>query len=142
MVKASRRVLTTWGAWRKPAFPTLEEVTYAVYNLLTEEERRSEYERLVHESGRAAAEIVFWPFDRTNAATVDEAKITIPTLTVAGTQDRITPASVVRKVGRKYAKGGTFHEFPDHAHWVLGEPGWEDVAAYCSNWIAQILGEH
>jgi len=135
VVKTFRRVLTSWAFWRRPTFPTLKEAAYAVYNLLPPDEHDAEYGRLVHESGRAAAEIAFWLFDGSNAAKVDENTITYPTLTIAGTQDNITPASVVRKVGRKYATNGDFHEFPNHAHWVLGEPGWEDVANHCLKWI-------
>jgi len=139
VVKTFRRILTTWAFWRHPTFPTAEEANYAVYNLLNDQQRAYEYGRLVHESGRAAAEIAFWLLDGSNAAAVDEKKITCPTLTIAGTQDHITPASVVRKVGKKYSKNGTFHEFADHSHWVLGEPGWEDVATFCANWIESTL---
>ncbi len=30
----------------------------------------------------------------------------------------------------------TYRELPDHAHWVLGEPGWEDVARIVADWLA------
>jgi len=140
VVKTFRRVLTTWGFWKRPTFPTFEEACYAVYNLVPEADRQDEYANLVHESGRAAAEIAFWLLDRQRATTVDETKITIPTLTVAGTQDHITPASVVRKIAKKYRRcGGDFKEFPNHAHWVLGEPEWEEVADYCLHWTDDTL---
>lgn len=140
VVKTFRRVLTTWGFWKRPTFPTFEEACYAVYNLVPESERQTEYANLVHESGRAAAEIAFWLLDPQKASRVDETKITIPTLTVAGTQDHITPASVVRRVAKKYRnKGGDFKEFSNHAHWVLGEPGWEEVAEFCLKWIEETL---
>jgi dipeptidyl aminopeptidase/acylaminoacyl peptidase len=44
----------------------------------------------------------------------------------------------VRKVARKY--NASYHEFPDHAHWLLGEPGWEDVAEYIASWLERAVG--
>lgn len=130
VVRAFARTLTTWGFWRKPTFPTLGEATYAVYNRLDEAAGRAQYARLVHDSGRVAAEIAFWLLDARHAARVRP--MACPTLTIGAAHDRITPASVVRKVGRRH---GDYHQFPDNAHWVLGEPGWRDVAAYCADWI-------
>ena len=34
-------------------------------------------------------------------------------------EDHITPASVVRKVARKYKAVSTYKEFENHAHWVI-----------------------
>lgn len=49
----------------------------------------------------------------------------------------ITPASVVRQIARKY--GATYKEFPNHAHSVLSEPGWEEVARYAADWLKEAL---
>ena len=77
--------------------------------------------------------------DRKSASRVDSAKITCPMLVIAGEQDKITPPSVVRRVAEKYSAVTTFKEFPDHAHWIIGEPGWQDVAEYSSDWMNQVL---
>jgi hypothetical protein len=37
-------------------------------------------------------------------------------------------------VAHKY-KDASFKQFDDHAHWVLGEPGWQDVAENVSDWL-------
>ena len=66
---------------------------------------------------------------------MDESQVKCPVLVVAGGQDRITPAAVVRKVAVKYARTGTYKEFPEHAHWVLAEPGWQEVAGYVHKWL-------
>ena len=70
---------------------------------------------------------------------MDESKVTCPVLVVAGTEDRITPASVVRKVADKYKAVSTYKEFPDHAHWVIGEPGWQEIAEHVSDWLNHVL---
>ena len=133
VIRSFRGALLRWGFWRKPHRPSYDEAVYAMMHLLSAEERRKAYADYVHESGRAAFEIGFWLFDRRRAAEVDEGKVTCPVLVVAGGQDRITPEPVVRKVAAKY--GAHYKAFPEHAHWVLREKGWEDVAGYVLRWM-------
>ena len=90
---------------------------------------------MVHDSGRAIFEIGYWMFDSQGAARVDAAKVTCPVLVLTGAQDRITPVSVVRKIARKYRAVATCKVYDYHAHWILGEPGWEEVAKYALAWV-------
>ena len=107
--------------------------------LLPIEEQREVFDRSVYESGRAASEIGFWVLDRRKAAKVDESKVTCPVLVIAGAKDRATPPSVVRKVADKYRTVSVYKEFSNHSHWVVGEPGWQEVAEYISDWLNQVL---
>jgi pimeloyl-ACP methyl ester carboxylesterase len=127
--------LTRWGFWRRPLIQTFDEAVYGMLHLLSREDQQATYDRFVHESGRAATEIGFWIFDRKKAAYVDQRLVTCPVLVVSGAQDRITPASVSRRVAAKYESVSTHREFPDHAHWVIAEPGWEEIAEYVSGWL-------
>ncbi len=135
------RIMTTWAFWKRPTRLTYEEAVYSMMHLLPEDERRQTYEQLVFESGRAAFEIGFWLLDPRGAARVDESRIGCPVLVVAGAEDRITPASVVRKVALKYGKRATYREFPNHAHWVLGEPGRQEIVEYVEAWLHSVLTE-
>lgn len=135
VIKTFKSSLFRWGFWRRPTMPTFNEACYSMMHLLTPEEQREAYGRFVHEAGRATTEIGLWPFDCKGAARVDETKVQCPVLVISGGRDRITPAKVVRKVGIKYAATGTYKEFPEHAHWVLAESGWQDVAGYIHKWL-------
>jgi len=135
VVRSFGSILTTWGGWRKPMRQTFSEAVYSILHLLPRNEQVEVYERFVYESGRAACEIGFWMLDPRGASRVDESKITCPVLVVAGAQDRITPKYVVHKVARKYRTVATYKEFDDHAHWVVGEPGWEEVVMYTLGWL-------
>ncbi len=135
VVRSFWSIMTTRGGWSKPIRQTFSEAVYSMLHMLPRKEQLEVYDRLVHESGKAAFEIGFWLLDPRGASRVDESKITCPVLVVAGAQDRITPASVVRKVARKYRAVATYKEFDDHAHWVVGEPGWEEVAMHVSGWL-------
>ena len=115
-----------------------EEAFYSMLHLLPVEEQKKTFERFVYESGRAASEIGFWLFDRRKAAAVDESKVTCPVLVIGAAEDRITPVSVVRKVAEKYQRVSTYKEFAGHAHWVVGEPGWEEIAGYIEGWLHEL----
>ena len=80
----------------------------------------------------------FWLLDFKGGSKVDQSNVSCPVLVVAGTEDRITPASVVRKVANKYDAVSTYKEFENHAHWVIAEPGWEEIAEFASDWLNQI----
>jgi pimeloyl-ACP methyl ester carboxylesterase len=128
-------IMIRWGFWRKPMRQSFGAAVYSMLHLLPLEKRKEAYDRFVYESGRAAFEIGFWPLDLKGGSRVDGTKLTCPVLVIGGGQDRITPASVVRKVAARYADVSTYREFKDHAHWVIAEPGWQDIAAFVAEWL-------
>ncbi|MFH1139517.1 MAG: alpha/beta hydrolase [Pseudomonadota bacterium] len=138
VVKSFWDILTKWQFWKNPQRLSFDRAVYAMLHLLPQAEQKAVYDRLVYESGRAAAEIGFWLLFPAGASTIDEAKVTCPVLVVSGAEDRITPASVVKKVAQKYGRVSTYMEFPNHAHWIIGEPGWEKVAAGVLEWIDRV----
>jgi pimeloyl-ACP methyl ester carboxylesterase len=141
VIKSFRSGLTRWGFWRKPFRQTFAEAAYSMLDLMPSESRKSIYDQFVYESGRAAFEIGFWLFDSKGAAKVDKSKVTCPVLIIGGEEDRITPVSVTRKVAEKYKDVSTYKEFSGHAHWVIGEPGWEQIAEYIEEWLHQALSK-
>jgi alpha-beta hydrolase superfamily lysophospholipase len=60
-------------------------------------------------------------------------------LIATGAQDRIVPVSVVRKVAQKYRAVTTYREYANHAHWLLLEPGWQNIAGDIADWLRQQL---
>lgn len=135
VLKSFLPVMRRWGFWRKPMRQPFAAAAYSMLHLLPAAQQRAIYAQFVYESGRAAAEIGLWPLDRHRASRVDPAKVTCPLLVIAGSQDRVTPAHVVRRVARRYGERAHFHPFENHAHWLVGEPGWEQVADYVAQWL-------
>jgi len=138
VIKSFWSILTKWGFWRNPHRIPFDAAVYSMMHLLPEDNQKAAYDRFVYESGRAAAEIGFWLFDFKSAANVDASRLTCSVPVVAGAEDRITPASVVQKVANKYKTGATYKEFDNHSHWVIGEPGWKEIAEYVASWLHQI----
>ncbi len=137
VIKSFRSTLLRWKFWSRPHRPTFEEAVYSMLHLLPPEQQKETYERFVYESGRAAWEIGMWWMDKKRATAVDEREINVPLLVIGSSEDRITPVSVVRKVAKKYGEKATYKEFPGHAHWIMQEPGWEEVAGYIYNWLIE-----
>ena len=138
MVRSFFDILTRWGFWRRPHRLSFERAVYAMLNRLSPEDQRKVYARFVFEAGRAAAEIGFWFLDRHRASAVNSAGVTCPVLVFGAAHDHLTPASVVRKVAALYSRTGTYRELPDHAHWVLAEPGWEQIVDSIADWLDRL----
>jgi len=58
-------------------------------------------------------EIACWFLDSKKTIKIDASKIISPVLAIAGSEDRVTPASVVKKIAEKYGTKSTYKEFPD-----------------------------
>jgi pimeloyl-ACP methyl ester carboxylesterase len=138
VIRSFWSTLMRWGFWRKPMRQKFEEAVYSMLHLLPKEDQKKAFGRFVYESGRAASEIGFWLFDRQKAAAVDGSKVACPVLVVGASEDRITPVSVVRQVAEKYRGVATYKEFAGHAHWVVAEAGWEEIAEFVSEWLDQL----
>lgn len=128
-------VMLRWGFWRKPMRQPFGTAVYSMLHLLPPDQQRALYAQFVYESGRAAAEIGFWPLDRHRASRVEASAVTCPLLVLAGREDRITPARVVRQVARRYGARAEYRELEQHAHWLVGEPGWEAIAEAVAQWL-------
>ncbi len=139
VVKSFWSLLTTWGFWRKPGRQTFKEAAYSTMGLLPPEKKVELRDKFVYESGRASFEIGFWYLDPAEASKVNEADIACPMLIVAGTEDKLTPAPVVRKIARKYKSVAVYKEFSNHGHWLHGEPGWERIADFSSAWLQTVI---
>lgn len=129
------RQMARWGFWRKATFPSYRIVRWGILHEISEDEARLVYDEMMWESGRATAEIAYSWLDPGKASRVPAESVTCPLLLIAGGRDRITPASVCRKVARRYGALCEYEEYLQHAHWVLGEPGWEQIADRCIEWI-------
>jgi len=127
-----------WGSWKEPIRPTFEGAVYSSFHRVPENQRKRIFEKLTYESPKAALEISFWFLDTTKATQVDESKVTCPVLTIAAEEDRLLPPSIVQKIHRKYGKVSMYRVFPGRDHFLIAEPGWQEVAAYIDGWMVRL----
>jgi pimeloyl-ACP methyl ester carboxylesterase len=61
-----------------------------------------------------------------------------PLLFIGGVEDKIIPYELNKRNAEAYSDEvsiSEFKDFEDRGHWICGQPGWEEVAAYISEWL-------
>lgn len=92
------------------------------------------YNLLIPESKRVVRDAA------TSAAKVDFTKAHAPLLFIAGSKDHFIPASLNYTNYKKYSDTQSitdYKEFPGRNHFVLGQPGWQEIADHIVNWLHQ-----
>lgn len=77
----------------------------------------------------------------TSAAAVDFDMPHPPLLFIAGSIDHAIPASLNLSNYKKYTDSDSIRDymvFSDRNHFVLGQPGWEEVALYIEQWLSKL----
>jgi pimeloyl-ACP methyl ester carboxylesterase len=72
------------------------------------------------------------------AATIDFFKAHPPLLLMTGTEDHMVPESLTYENYQSYHKDNyvtDYKKFSGRSHYVLVQPGWEEVAEYVTDWI-------
>lgn len=131
----------TGDFWNIALAPNYEIAASLSLDKLPPEERREVFARFRRESGLATFEVLYWPLDTRRAAHVPARKVTCPILCLSGSEDRINPPSTVQRIAERYRGRAVFEELEGHSHWLIGEPGWQRIAARAINWLDQVLAE-
>ncbi len=135
------RIIATPGGWSKIFHWSLGEFSYAFVNTLPPDEQKRIYdEYVVPEAGRLFFQNAFSAFNARTPGRVNfKNGQRPPLLIIAGAKDHIVPAAMVRANYRKYSqKSGAlteYHEFPGRTHWLIAQPGWEEIAAFVDDWL-------
>ncbi len=143
VIRANFGILLTLGGWHKILRQSFKEFQYAFVNALPEAEQRAAYDRfVVPETGRVFFQSAFALFN--NAARVNfKNSHRAPLLLIAGGADHITPAAMNRVNFGKYKDSTAvtdFKEFAGRCHWIIAQPGWEEVTDYALKWLERVSG--
>lgn len=123
--------------WQQAIPPAYEIAAERALDRIPRAERERIFTRFVPESGRAMFEILQWWLDMGRAADVQTRGVTCPILCAVGARDRVNPPETVKRIGARYRDTATYKEYPDMSHWLIGEPGWEKVAADALAWLTE-----
>ncbi len=130
---------TLWR--RKPAKITFNKAKYALFNLIPPNQQMSMFLELIPESSRVIEQVGLWFLDFKKFSKVVGQNIKCDILVIGAQKDRIIPVSVVKKIHHKLRVEVSpyfrvdYKEFDNNAHWVLGEPGWEDIISFALYWL-------
>lgn len=125
--------------WQEALLPHRGTAAEYTFDRMPHDERQALVRRLVPESGRATFEILHWAHDPRRTTFVFPRDVTCPVLGMAGTHDRINPIGLVRRITRRYRTRSAFIELPGMSHWLLTEPGWDEMAETIAGWLETTL---
>ena len=113
--------------------PHRKDADWLMLNCTPPAEAHAIFERLVAESGTAARELSF------GAVAIDARRVRCPVLSVSANEDRLVPPRIGRALVKKYLAEPLVVD--GHAHLVIIEAGWENVAARVLDWLDRVVGK-
>ncbi len=122
-----------WALAVDPDYPSARRY---LFDRLPKIDRRETFARMGPESGRALWETLNWWLDPFMTTRVSGEAARAPVLAIVGADDPINPPVTVDAVARRL--DGQTVVMPDMGHWLPGEPGWEQVAQICLDWIQKL----
>ena len=127
------------GYWNMVLEPNRDVALAHSLDRLPRHMRDDVFGRFLPESGRATFEIMNWGLDLNRASEVDADAVTAPLLFLTGSDDRINPPSTVERNAALYKDRATHEVLDGMGHWLIGEPGWENVSARALGWLEKKL---
>lgn len=120
--------------WRKPYYPAWETFRRNVAPQQGESFARELFNQLCAESGRAIAEMAYWPFDPYRATSVNPARVSQPVLVIGAGHDRIIAPRVGRVTARRYPRG-RYQLLPEADHILILGPALRAVLDHIDQWL-------
>jgi alpha-beta hydrolase superfamily lysophospholipase len=111
-------------------YPSLRQASAMFMGRIPASQRWDLYRRYTPDSGLALRS-AYLP-----GIPVDPARLGVPLLCLVGEEDATIRARSVAQVANRY--GGEFRNLPGHAHELVAEPGWEEVAAMIAAWAQRL----
>ncbi|MDX9996583.1 MAG: alpha/beta fold hydrolase [Phenylobacterium sp.] len=96
-------------------------------------ERSAVVARLRPESGRALWETLNWWLDPFMTTRLPAGAREVPALVLVGEKDVVHAAATVRQTAARL--GAPCEVLPGMSHWLVGEPGWREVAGRVLEWL-------
>ncbi len=104
----------------RPIIPGAGGCSTIALNAMPLAQRPAIHQTLVHESGKVYREMIFGSYR------IDFARINCPAFVAGGRDDRIVETRLVEWTAQQLKV--TPRIYDGHAHWLLQEPGWEQIA--------------
>jgi pimeloyl-ACP methyl ester carboxylesterase len=115
--------------------PSREVMRSVSLNRMTPADAAPILDRLRPESARALQETLNWWLDPFMTTSIGSGPLPVRSLVISGEADQVHPATTGRLVAERI--GAKFLSFPQMSHWLLGEPGWEEIAGTALEFIGR-----
>lgn len=107
-------------------YPSFRQASAMFMGRIPQSQRRPLYRRYTPDSGRAIR-ATYLP-----GISVDRTRVRLALLCLVGEEDATIPPRCVESLARRY--GGSFGSLAGHAHELVAEPGWQQVAEQVATW--------
>ncbi len=132
-IRSNFRMVNPLRSRNKVCQPPLRWFKYTFFNTITDSMARAEHNTYFIPESRIIAKT-----STQKGMEIDFEKAHMPLLFIAGEKDNDLPTSLVRKNYMEYKHETSvrqFYRFPGRSHYIISEPGWEEVANFVDNWI-------
>jgi pimeloyl-ACP methyl ester carboxylesterase len=133
-IKSALPVLLAWRGWSRILFMSYKGFSTTFAKTLMASKQRETYDQhIVPAPGRIYFQAAL---GLGNAVKFRNSKRP-PLLLTAAAEDRTCTPSMVRAMYRKHLQAPSqtdILEFPNRSHWLIAEPGWEEVAGAILRW--------
>lgn len=136
-LSAALPVILRFNGWNRPFVLTRKAFDSRFANTAPKELRETEYARLVVPCpGPIFYQAAFWLGTGVKPKTRQQ-----PLLVVSGDEDKTVAPYLARAIYNKQKKSPArtdFKNFAGRSHFLIAEPGWEEVADYAIGWAKQV----
>ena len=131
---AALPVLLMWQGWNRIATMSFKSFSTTFANTLPMAEQRKAYDRhIVPAPGRIYFQAALGIGNAVDFANPKRP----PLLLMAASEDHTSTTSMVRAMYRKHSRAPSrtdIKEFSHRSHWLIAEPGWEEIADASLTW--------
>lgn len=130
-------LISRWGFWDEALALPRDVALEGMFNGVPAAEALHEFGELVHESGRAFAEVAFGAIWSSAPSRVVFSRIEAPSLIIVGTEDRLTPPAIARSTARHLTSSVQYRELDGVGHWVFHEAVRDRITTLMSDFLVQ-----
>jgi pimeloyl-ACP methyl ester carboxylesterase len=127
--------LLLFPLWKKTTKLLLKNIQYGIANTQSADIHKEIVRTATYDSGKASWQISMWFLYRRPATKVNYQNIKCPVLLISGTEDRITPIKLQRKLAQKYSDKAQLKVIEGACHWTIGGTFFPEVKTKLCDWL-------
>ncbi len=131
------RNLFKFPIWKLTTNLLLKNIQYGIANTQSPAVQRDIIQKSTFESGRVSWQISMWFLYRKPPTKVAYDKVHCPVLVIGGTEDKITPGNIQRKIATKYPGRAQLILLPGVCHWTIGGSFFPLIKAKMFAWLQE-----
>ncbi|WGL17591.1 alpha/beta hydrolase [Microbulbifer bruguierae] len=136
MIRTLGRNLLLFPMWLRVTELRADNIRYGVANSQSAATQQQILDMSTYESGMATFQIGVGGLLPGGFSRLDTRAIQCPILIIGGSEDRITPPGIQRRIAALYGGRARLVEIPGACHWTIGGTHFPEVRAAIFGWLA------